>query len=49
MALYRIAWRMRNKEVGGHGEYCLSLETAEAWLKELKKYADMEHWIESRE
>lgn len=46
MVAYRIAWRIINTDVTGHGEYCLTKEMAEIWLEDLKNHTDMVHWIE---
>ena len=44
--LYRITWTCPNS-ASGHGEYCLSLAHAEAWIAKLKReYPNMNHWVE---
>ena len=46
--MYRIMWSMPNGDTG-NGEYCLTLEAAEAWLKYLEsKHPDMKHWLDER-
>ena len=46
--MYRIAWSTSTRETG-NGEYCLSLEVAQAWVEHMKtKYPDMCHWIEEK-
>lgn len=48
--MYRIAWRMIATGVTGHGDYCLTLEVANAWITSLQKeYPDMIHWIEEED
>ena len=45
---YRICWRNNTIRNTGHGEYCLSLTNALAWIKRLnEKYLDMTHWMEA--
>jgi len=43
---YRIAWS--SGSFHGHGEYCLTASTAQAWIDILSaKYKDMLHWSEA--
>lgn len=42
--MFRIAWLTGFDE--GHGEYCLTHELAQAWVRHMSKYNDMMHWIE---
>ena len=49
VTMYRIAWKNMKTGSTGHGEYVLSLKEAEATLLELKKNADIHHWIESED
>jgi len=46
--MYRIVWSTNTLHTG-NGEYCLSLEVAQAWVERMKrKYPDMRHWIEEQ-
>jgi hypothetical protein len=46
--MYRIAWRYLSTSITGYGEYCLTLDQAQEWIKYLEKeFPEMEHKIES--
>jgi hypothetical protein len=48
MIAYRIAWREYETGATGHGEYCLTMDQAVAWIADLeKRHPNMKHWIES--
>lgn len=45
--MYRIVWRVIATNYVGHGDYCLSFETAKDWIDAMnKKHPDMQHWME---
>jgi hypothetical protein len=45
--MYRIAWKSLYTGFESHGEWCLSLKAAKAWLEQLEKGDPMlKHWIE---
>ena len=46
---FRIAWKDNETGKEGHGEYCLTRETADAWVREMgAKYPNMDHWVEEK-
>jgi len=50
MALYRIAWKISETAMEGHGDYLFTYETAQDWLSHLEKeHPDMHHWIEQED
>jgi hypothetical protein len=45
--MFRIAWKVRSTGYAGNGDYCLTKDSAEAWITDLnEKYPEMDHWIE---
>ena len=50
--MYRIAWKNLTTGHTGHGDFCMTKHEAEESLKELlkiKKFARIQHWIESED
>ena len=44
---WRVAWRMKETGVTGHGKGSEDKETIEAWVKSMnEEHPDMEHWLE---
>jgi hypothetical protein len=48
---YRIAWKYKERETAGHGEYCIaSLQTAEDMARLMNtRCPEINHWVEAEE
>ena len=46
--MYRIVWKMKTRDYGGNGEYCMTLEQAKDYVASLnKEYPELNHWYEA--
>lgn len=50
VVLYRIMWVIRASGITGNGDYCLTKEVAEEYIKSLNTMCpELDHWIEAQE
>lgn len=46
--MYHIVWKMKARDYGGNGEYCMTLEQAKDYVASLnKEYPELNHWYEA--
>lgn len=46
---YRVAWRSRQTEYTGHGEWFQDRTLVSAWVKEGNKDGAIDHWLEEEQ